>query len=788
MAFPPVLGSLRRRPVEAQHVPGPLGSRALGIGLRTSLLAPLGAAAAVTIVAGQDPAAGAFVPLVVAIAVLGIAVTFLPWDRMAGSAWGRQVLYIWAGLDLLLITLAGWSAAGVDAALPLGYGVTIVFFAVVFPVRGQAAFLAAMLACYTGVLLSTEFEFLPLAMLATLGALACFLSREVRRRIDAVDRARVAAERRWAVTSLVASTVRDHPDAEPTAVLQGVAEAVVSMGYAAAAIHVADAEEPWVVLSTDIEESHARPLRSVPESIRTAVLEEGRTIVVSAGDDERQTTRVLREAGLEAIAASPIVVGDRPGAILLVASDRAGAITPGELDAFAMLAAPAGLALVNAARANDPQLPAIDPLPSTEPVADAGPTRLELVTQLSDEVRKPLGIVAGAARALRETDDAGERDRLVARLVASAGALDVTLNGLLDLSLLDAKSVELDVHELDLGEVVARVAERRSDLFEGRELRLHAPTGLTVDADPLLIEQAIEHLLVAAATSTPPGKVVDVGVGRADDGTTVTVEGHGTIPPELLDRIADPRMNGSGTPAGPIVRLMLASRIVQLHGTRLEIESGPQQRTRVRFRLPDELGATLVAATTAKLTPAEAMLFTPAVLAAAADVPPLPDEQDDPTQPGRVAAAAVAIATAASTLVVTGAMPDFAGQPIPVTVRPPAEDGNAKNGKGEKAGDQKKDAKKKDDDRSGSTTNAGGAGAASSTGASSGGGSGTGSDAGAGGGSGTDGNTGGTDGGSGGTDGGTEEPPSPPPTEDGPGKSEDAPGHNKQSPSPSPST
>ena len=713
MATQPVLEFLRRRPDEAQHVPGPLGSRALRIGLRTTLLAPLGAAAAVALVAGQDPKAGAFVPLVVAIAILGIAVTFLPWDRMAGSTWGRQVLYIWAGLDLLLITLAGWSAAGVDAALPLGFGVTIVFFAVVLPIRGQAAFLVAMLACYAAVLLSTGFELLSFAMLAALGTLACFLSREVRKRIDAVDRARVAAERRWAVTSLVAATVRDHPDADPAAVLQGVVDAVVSMGYAAAAIHILDPNDPRVVLPADIDEAHAGPLRSIPESVRTAVLEEARTIVVEAGNDERQATRVLREAGLEAIAATPIIVGNRPGGILLVASDHPEEISARELDAFAMLAAPAGLALVNAARTSDVE--ANDVKPVVERPADTGPTRFELVTQLSEQVRKPLGSVADAVRALRETDDADERDRLVARLVASAGALDVTLGGLLDLSLLDARPVALDVHEVDLGEVVTRVAERRADLFEDRELRLHAPFGMTADADPALIEQAVEHLVVAAATSTPPGKVVDVAVGGTDGGTTVTVEGHGTIPPELLERIEDPRMNGSGPPAGPIVRLMLASRIVQLHGSELAISSGPDGRTQVRFRLPAERGAALIpgtAAMPAKLTPAEAMLFTPAVLAAAADVPPLDEEDDEPSRPSGVAAAAVALATAASTLVVTGAVPELGGRPIPVTVQPPG-DGNAKNGQGEKADGQEKDAKKKaDDDDAGSNTNGGGAGAA----------------------------------------------------------------------------
>jgi signal transduction histidine kinase len=675
--------------------------------------------------------------------------------------------------------------------------VTIVFFAVVFPVRGQAAFLTAMLACYAAVLLSTGFELLSFAMLAVLGALACFLSREVRKRIDSVDRARVAAERRWTVTSLVAATVRDQPDADPAAVLQGVVEAVVAMGYAAAAIHILDPDEPRVVLPADIDEAHAAPLRSIPESVRTAVLEEGRTIVIEAGDDERQTTRVLREAGLEAIAATPIIVGNRPGAVLLVASDEHEEISARELDAFAMLAAPAGLALTNAARASEER-----PVPergTDEPSSDAGPTRQGLVAQLSEQVRKPLAIVAASARALEETADSDERDRLVARLVASAGALDVTLNGLLDLSLLDAKPVQLNVQRLDLGEVVMHVAELRRDLFENRELRLDAPAGMTVDADPALIEQAIEHLLVTAATSTPSGRVVEVRVEGSDDGTIVTVEGHGTIPPELLGRIADPRMNGSGPPAGPIVRLMLASRIVQLHGTVLEIKSGPEPRTQVSFRLPAERGAALVAGTAAmpaKLTPAEAMLFTPAVLAAAADVPPVDEEEDEPSRPSGVAAAAVALATAASTLVVTGAVPEFGGGQIPVTVRPADENGNAKNGNGEKAEGQKKDAMKKSDDRaSGSNTN-GGAGAASaggSNGSSSGSGSGTG-DTGAGGGTGaggTDGATG-TDGGSGdggGTDGGGGEDPVPPVEDESPGKSGEAPGHNKTpSPSPSPSS
>ena len=172
----------------------------------------------------------------VAITIVGIAVTFLPWDRLAGSAFGRRVLHVWAGLDLVLITLAGWSATGADLVLPLGYAVTIVFFALVFPPRSQVVYLVALLASYGAVQLSTDVDLLSFAMLAVLGVLACFLSREVRRRIALHEH--VDTERRWSVVGAVATTATRKPAS--VAVLQSIVDAVALLGYGSAAIHIAD--------------------------------------------------------------------------------------------------------------------------------------------------------------------------------------------------------------------------------------------------------------------------------------------------------------------------------------------------------------------------------------------------------------------------------------------------------------------------------------------------------------------------------------------------------------------
>ena len=777
---------------EVQHVPGPLGSRALRFGLRATLLAPLGAAAAVTVFADESAKAGSFVPLVVAITILGIAVSFLPWDQMAGSVFGRRVLHVWAGLDLLLITLAGWSATGADLVLPLSYAVTIVFFAMVFPPRSQIVFLGAMLASYLVVQLSTDFEFLPFAMLAVLGGLSCFLSLELRRRAALHETARIEAERRWAVVGAVATTARAAEATNPVEVLQGIVDALAVLGYDSAAIHVYDGDGRMrVFLPTDIDDVEAAGVRSLTDEIRSAVLDGGQATAVTAADADRLTLQAMSASGLEALAAVPIVTGVRATGVLLAGTSARRGFSSRELDTFSMLAGQAALAVVRAQRVAEQRV-------VEERLGAADRTNAEILSRLSEEVRKPLGIVTETTRALRGSEN-GDHDRLLDRLAAGATALDVTLGGLLDVSLLDTDEVPIDVREVDLGTLVPAVAGRMSGLFVDRELILHAAEGFVVDADPALLERAIENLLVSAATSTPPGRAVEVAVTRTDGKTVVKMSGDGTIPPELLARIAEPFDPSGGSVAGPVVRLALAAKILELHGTVLEVTSEPGQGTRVWFRLPGHRapGRAAAAAVPFLTEPNDPFVENAVPVAAAARAafamppPPVEEEEDRERPPGHLGAAAAALATVASTMIVTGVVPDFVPQPHTVTTTVPENGGKkAAHDKGE--GSKKEHAANENGKAGNGKGSNGGSESANGSGTSNGSGSTSGSGTSSGGSTGGTGGTGGAGtGGGGGGGGGTPAPPpapspspSPAPT-DGPGKSEDAPGHNK-SPSPSP--
>jgi signal transduction histidine kinase len=633
----------------------------------------------------------------------------------------------------------------------------------------QVPYLCFLLACY-GAVSSSNFEPLSFLMLAIVGVLAIFLARELRRRIAAHERARKDSERRWAVVGSVSSAARDVSGAEPRRVLQGVVEAILALGYETAAIHLPGEQgELQVVLPGAVAADPTLGIRTLPDSIRTQVLSEGRDAIVRVREVDRQAARGLRSSGIETLAGTPIVVGERPEGVLLVGSADPDGITAKEVEAFAMLATTAAMALSNARRAEERREVA-------EHLADGDAVRAEVLATLSTEVRKPLGAVTKTSRALRETFGNEDRRRLIERLVASATALDVTLGGSLDLSLLESSRVELHHEEVDVGELVSRVLTRLAGLFEDRELRADVPTGLTVEADPNLLDQAVEHLLVTAAASTPPGKAVEVSVSRTGAETSVKVATDTVIPGEQLARIREPLGVGNGG-AGPWIRLALASKILELHGSELHTRSEPQQGTRAWFLLPGERSAQPVLARSGtgiagdtgpvQLTLDDALL--PAVAASAARIEPPPVEIEEEQRSSSPLAAAALAATAATTLAVTGIVPQLLRQPDVPAATSEQQDRQQKKADGK---DRREPSKKKE--KTG-TSGSGDATTETQTG-------------------GIGGSTGGGIGGGTGGGGKTVTPapspspsPSPTPGPDGsPGKSGEAPGHNK-TPSPSPS-
>jgi PAS domain S-box-containing protein len=165
------------------------------------------------------------------------------------------------------------------------------------------------------------------------------------------------------------------------------------------------------------------------------------------------------------------------------------------------------------------------------------------------ELRSPVGVLSASGRMLGENwdrlDDA-ERDELLAGMLSSAAGLQRLLGDLLTASRLQAATVNLDLEERDLSEVLAPALQRLRVAYPDAviETELGAGVRAVVDADRLA--QIVDNLVAnAVAYGRSP---IQVSTREDGDAAVLTVRDAGPgVPPELHDRLFE----GFATRGGP---------------------------------------------------------------------------------------------------------------------------------------------------------------------------------------------------------------------------------------------
>jgi signal transduction histidine kinase len=106
-----------------------------------------------------------------------------------------------------------------------------------------------------------------------------------------------------------------------------------------------------------------------------------------------------------------------------------------------------------------------------------------------------------------------------------------------------------------------------------------------------LIERVFENLIENALRYTPAGGTITVALVPKDTGVGVSVTDTGPgIPPEILPRIFDRfwrQTNGGGsTSEGMGLGLAITKRILELHGSAIDVQSTVGAGSTFSFTLP----------------------------------------------------------------------------------------------------------------------------------------------------------------------------------------------------------
>ncbi|HEY5851037.1 MAG TPA: PAS domain-containing hybrid sensor histidine kinase/response regulator [Lysobacter sp.] len=147
----------------------------------------------------------------------------------------------------------------------------------------------------------------------------------------------------------------------------------------------------------------------------------------------------------------------------------------------------------------------------TREAESAQQSKTRFLAAISHDVLQPLNAARLFASALRETPDPVEQARLAERVDASLRAAEDLLDGLLDISRLDAGALRIEIVDFDVNELLRELVAQYAPVASGRglQLRVRAPDRpRPVRSDRRLLRRALQNFLGNALRYTREGGVL----------------------------------------------------------------------------------------------------------------------------------------------------------------------------------------------------------------------------------------------------------------------------------------
>ena len=218
----------------------------------------------------------------------------------------------------------------------------------------------------------------------------------------------------------------------------------------------------------------------------------------------------------------------------------------------------------------------------------------DFLAMLGHELRNPLNAINSAIAVMGSGGVSIESTARARAVIARQSQhLSHIVDDLLDLRRVMSGKIVLSRQTLDLAAMVSNCFDTLKTT--GRTIDYTFALDTTVcwiDADPTRIEQIITNLLDNALKYTAPGGHIRIEVATRGDEVSLAVSDSGVgISPDLLPHVFDVFVQGESTldraQGGLGIGLALARQLIELHGGRIEAESGgPGAGSTFTVRLP----------------------------------------------------------------------------------------------------------------------------------------------------------------------------------------------------------
>jgi signal transduction histidine kinase len=221
---------------------------------------------------------------------------------------------------------------------------------------------------------------------------------------------------------------------------------------------------------------------------------------------------------------------------------------------------------------------------------DADQDKTRLLSAASHDLRQPVHALGLFAATLDKRLRGSREEPLVRNVVQSIEGLDRSLSSMLDISRLDAGSVEPNFQHFPLRDLFRRLHMQFAGRAElaGLSLRF-SPGGKWVTSDPQLLERVLANLIQNAMKYTVHGGAVVVARTTAthfhievwDTGVGIAAQEL----PRIFDEYYQVRGHGGLRAQGMGMGLAIVRRLVRLLGHELTVVSRPGRGTMFRLAI-----------------------------------------------------------------------------------------------------------------------------------------------------------------------------------------------------------
>jgi len=231
-------------------------------------------------------------------------------------------------------------------------------------------------------------------------------------------------------------------------------------------------------------------------------------------------------------------------------------------------------------------------------VSEANAAISDFLARMSHDLRTPLNAILGFSEVVRDQMygpvGSAKYAEYAGHIYESGRHLLTLIDGILDVSRIEAGRLELTPALVDIASVIADAMRLVQRQVEQKALRLAAVVEARlpcVVADRRAVMQMLVNLLSNAVKYTPAGGRVEIAAGVVAGELCVTVADTGIgIAPEEMETVLQPfgqgRQPNGSRQEGCGLGLSIVKSLIEMHGGCLEVESRPSAGTAATVRFP----------------------------------------------------------------------------------------------------------------------------------------------------------------------------------------------------------